>query len=97
MPGVAVVGSGISDVVDNASLLVSCGCGGGACMIVDVKVVGRVIAGPCCDAENVGAGKIVVELMEGCGRSKLEAGACCVNKEGFCCNVCDNNCSTVDY
>ena len=65
-------------------------------MIVDVEVVGRVVAGPCCDAENVGAGNIVVEPMGGCGRSELEAGTCCVNTEGFCCNVCDNNCSKVD-
>ena len=66
-------------------------------MIVEVKVVGRVVAGPCCAAENVGAGNIVqvVELMEGCSRSELAAGVCCVNTEGFCCNVCNNDCSKV--
>ena len=95
-PGVVVVGSGISDLVDNASSLVSCGRGGGACMIVEVKVVGRVVAGPCCVAENVGAGNIVVELMGGCGMSELEAGVCSVNRERFCCKVCDNNCSKLD-
>ena len=54
------VSNGISDVVDNASLFISHGCIGGTCMIVEVKVVGRVVAGPCCAAENVGAGNIVV-------------------------------------
>ena len=34
--------------------------------------------------------------MECCGRSELGAGVCCVNKEGFCCTVCDNNYSKVD-
>ena len=65
-------------------------------MIVEVKVVGRVVAWPCCAAENVEVGNIVVDLMEGCGRSELGAGVCCVNTEGFCCNVCDNNYSKVD-
>ena len=48
----AVAGNGISQAVDSASLLVSCGNSGGACMIVQVKIVGRVIAGPGCYTEE---------------------------------------------
>ena len=49
---VAVVGNGISQAVDGASLLVSCENSRGACMIVQVKIVGRIIAGPGCYTEE---------------------------------------------
>ena len=84
----------MSEAVDNASSLVSCGRSGGACVIVEVKLVGRVVAEPCCATENTGgelAGNIGVELMEGCGGSEAGVDVCCIIGKGFCCNVCDKS------
>jgi len=39
-PEVAAAGDGIIEAADNASSLVSCGCSGRACGIVEVKIVG---------------------------------------------------------
>ena len=73
--------NGMSEAMDNAFSLVSCGRSGGACAIVEVKLVGRVVAEPCCATENTGgelAGDIGVELMEGCGGREVGVDVCCV-------------------
>ena len=69
----------MSEVVDNKFSLVSCGCKGGACVIVEVKLVGRVVAEPCCATENTGgelAGDSGVKLMDTCGGSAVGADVC---------------------
>lgn len=59
--------------MDNTSSLVYCGHCGGACITVEVKFVGRVVAEPCCTTENTGGKLAGVELMEGCGGSAAGA------------------------
>ena len=74
------------EAVDNASSLVSCGHSGRACVIVEVKLLGRVVAEQCSTTENTGselAGDIGVELMDRCGGSVAGADVCCVIGKGF--------------
>lgn len=53
LPGVVVADNWISEEVNNASLLVSCEYNRGEYVIVEVKVVGKVEAGPPCRAGNI--------------------------------------------
>ena len=48
----------IPQAVDSASLLVSCRHSGGACIIVYVEIVGRVIALPGCTTKEIGTGNL---------------------------------------
>ena len=44
--------------MDSVSLLVSCGNSGGLCMLLSVKIVGKVIARPGCTTEEIGTGNL---------------------------------------